>query len=143
MSAHDSEENQSTLVRIALNFFAHHLGHDSIHGLAALLEDVCDRVLVRACRLVVGLVVSAQKMSGLARCIGPVVHRRCRGEAEHTRLQGLGDANIAKKRCCRLAQQLLERLRLRLRSLALEHGQFERRRLQVAVGVVAGEQLGE
>eukprot|EP00965_Chrysotila_dentata_P149111 4924758-Pleurochrysis_carterae.AAC.1 len=55
---------------------------------------------------------------------------------------GLGDADIAEERC-RLAQRLLERLRLRFRSLALKHGQVERRRLQIAVGVAAGEHLGE
>eukprot|EP00965_Chrysotila_dentata_P188497 6172774-Pleurochrysis_carterae.AAC.1 len=57
----------------------------------------------------------------LARCSGPAVHRRGRDKEEDAhQLYGLGDADIIEERC-RLALQLLERLRLRLRSLALEH----------------------
>eukprot|EP00965_Chrysotila_dentata_P077163 2547615-Pleurochrysis_carterae.AAC.1 len=56
---------------------------------------------------------------------------RRRDKVENARLHGLGDANVVQE-LGRLAQRLLERLGLR--GLALEHGQIERRRLQVAVG---------
>eukprot|EP00965_Chrysotila_dentata_P021389 708188-Pleurochrysis_carterae.AAC.1 len=86
MSAQDGEENQPMLVRIALNFFASMAAISSVMfiisrtmpfmaTLAALPEDVGDRV-VRARRVVGGLVVSAHKASCLARWGGPVVHRR-------------------------------------------------------------------
>eukprot|EP00965_Chrysotila_dentata_P069029 2281057-Pleurochrysis_carterae.AAC.2 len=68
-------------------------------------------------RVVGGLVISAHKASCLARCGGPELGR--------------------------LAQRLLKRLGLRCRRLALDHGRIERRRLQAAVGVATGKQLGE
>eukprot|EP00965_Chrysotila_dentata_P108259 3575769-Pleurochrysis_carterae.AAC.1 len=60
---------------------------------------------------------------------GPVVHRRRRDKVENARNQhGLGDANVAQE-LGSLAQRLFERLGLRGRRLALQHGQIERRRL--------------
>eukprot|EP00965_Chrysotila_dentata_P118652 3922663-Pleurochrysis_carterae.AAC.1 len=79
--------------------------------------------MVRACRVVGDLGVSADKTGSLARCRSPVVHRRVRvvrAKLQDARLQTLGYANLAQE-LGRLAHRLLESLGLRCCRPAVEH----------------------
>eukprot|EP00965_Chrysotila_dentata_P023658 784173-Pleurochrysis_carterae.AAC.1 len=123
----------------------HHLAHDAVHGLAALREDVGDSV-VRARWVVVGSSVASSPPRTRRAALRATVARSFivdAGTKSRMRSSIVSVTSASRRNVAVSRSDSLNTSGCAADVFSLEHGQIERRRLQVVVGVATGKQLGE